>query len=182
MMTPYRLLATSLSFVLVACGPQDRDEPAVTTTPAAELQPGPAVGITDHGPAEQLIHRPGEIEWRPGPGSFEPGAEFAVLEGDPSEPGVFNMRIRMPDGFVIAPHWHPGVERVTVLSGTFHLGHGEALDRQAADRLPAGSHFSLPPEMRHYAFTEGETVIQLSSIGPWEINYVNADDDPRRRQ
>jgi len=133
----------------------------------------------DDGPRHHLIYTPDDVEWRPGPGSFQPGAEFAVLEGDPGQPGIFTMQIRMPDGFVIAPHWHPGVERVTVLSGAFHLGHGDTLDRAAAQRLPAGSHFSLPPEMRHYAFTEGETVIQLSSIGPWEITYVNPADDPR---
>jgi hypothetical protein len=102
--------------------------------------------IQDEGPAEHLIYTPDDIEWQPGPGSFQAGAEFAVLEGDPSQPGVFTMQIRMPDGFVIAPHWHPGVERVTVLSGAFHLGHGDALDREAAQRLPAGSHFSLPQQ------------------------------------
>jgi hypothetical protein len=161
----YLLLTATLAFLLV---------PFV-----ADAQQSTA--MVDEGPERHLIYTPGDIEWRPGPGSFQPGAEFAVLEGDPSQAGVFTMQIRMPDGFVIAPHWHPGVERVTVLSGAFHLGHGDTLDRPAAQRLPAGSHFSLPPEMRHFAFTEGETVIQLSSIGPWEITYVNPADDPRRR-
>jgi quercetin dioxygenase-like cupin family protein len=137
--------------------------------------------IADRGPDSALIYPSGEIEWRDGPGSFEPGAQFAILEGDPSRSGIFTMQIRMPDGFVIAPHWHPGVERVTVLSGAFHLGHGDELDRSRAERLPAGSYFSLPPGMRHYAITEGETIIQLSSLGPWEITYVNPADDPRRR-
>jgi hypothetical protein len=160
------LLVTVLSFLMIPLAVEAQEQRA----------------FVDEGPDEHLIYRPADIEWRPGPGSFEPGAEFAVLEGDPSQAGVFTMQIRMPDGFVIAPHWHPGVERVTVLSGAFHLGHGETVDRTAAQRLPAGSHFSLPPEMRHFAFTEGETVIQLSSIGPWEINYVNPADDPRQRE
>jgi quercetin dioxygenase-like cupin family protein len=141
----------------------------------------PAAGITDAGPDHHLVYSPADVEWQAGPGSFEPGAEFTVLEGDPSEPGVFTMRIRMPDGFVIAPHWHPNVERVTVLSGTFHLGSGERLDRSAARALEVGSYFSLPPRTPHYAITEGETVIQLTSVGPWQINYVDAGDDPRRR-
>lgn len=153
---------------------------AVLLTPIAVEAQDPAA-IVDQGPEEHLIFRPADIEWQDGPGSFEAGAQFAVLEGDPSQPGLFTMQIRMPDGFEIAPHWHPGVERVTVLSGVFHLGHGDVLDRQAAERLPAGSHFSLPPGMRHFAITEGETVIQLSSIGPWDITYVNPEDDPRRR-
>jgi len=136
--------------------------------------------VTDEGPERLLIYRPGEIEWSAGPASLAAGAEFSVLEGDPGEPGVFTMRIRMPDGFVIAPHSHVGVERVTVLSGTFHLGSGDVVDREATTRLPAGSHFSLPPGMRHFAIMDGETIIQLSSIGPWQIDYVNPADDPRR--
>jgi quercetin dioxygenase-like cupin family protein len=166
-MRQYLLFGTALSFLLA--------------TSVLEAQEA-GMGIVDEGPEHHLIYQPGDVEWRDGPGSLEPGAQFSVLEGDPSEPGVFTLRLRMPDGFVIAPHWHPGVERVTVLSGTFRLGHGEVVDRQATQRLPAGSYFSLPPGMRHYAIMEGETVIQLSSIGPWELNYVNRADDPRRRR
>jgi len=137
--------------------------------------------VVDRGPETHLIYRSADVEWRDGPGSLAAGAQFAVLEGDPGQPGVFTMRIRMPDGFVIAPHWHAGVERVTVLSGVFHLGHGDEVDRSRAERLPSGSYFSLPPGMRHYAIMEGETVVQLSSLGPWEISYVNPADDPRQR-
>jgi hypothetical protein len=145
------------------------------------LDVGAQAVAADEGPDHHLIYRAADVEWRPGPGSFEAGSEFAVLEGDPGAPGVFTMRIRMPDGFIISPHWHPNVERVTVLAGTFRLGMGEQLDAGAARRLPAGSYFSLRPEMPHFAVTEGETVIQLTSIGPWEINYVDPADDPRRR-
>jgi quercetin dioxygenase-like cupin family protein len=137
--------------------------------------------IVDEGPPHHLTYRAADVEWEDGPGSFRSGAEFAVLEGDPGEAGVFTMRIRMPDGFVISPHWHPNVERVTVLSGTFLLGSGDVLNRQAVERLPAGTYTSLPPETRHFAIAEGETVIQLTSVGPWVINYVNPADDPRRR-
>jgi len=140
-----------------------------------------AHAMRDDGPEESLIYPPGEVEWQPGPGSLEPGAEFTILEGDPGKAGFFTMRIRMPDGYVINPHWHPAVERLTVLSGTFRLGHGDILDPEAAQPLPAGSYFSMPVGMRHFAIAEGETVIQLSSIGPWEINYVNPEDDPRLR-
>ena len=69
-----------------------------------------------------------------------------------------------------------------MLSGTFNLGHGDVVNRAATQRLEPGSYFSLPPGMRHYAIMEGETVIQLSSIGPWVLNYVNPQDDPRQRE
>jgi quercetin dioxygenase-like cupin family protein len=138
--------------------------------------------VHDPGPDHHLVYLPEDVEWRDGPASFEPGAQFAVLEGDPAQPGVFTMRIRMPDGFRIAPHWHPNPERVTVVSGTFRLGSGEVLDPAATTPLGPGSYTSMPPGMRHYAIADGETVIQLTSTGPWLITYVRSEDDPRGRE
>lgn len=139
-----------------------------------------AQGVPDPGPDRHLMFQTGDIDWQDGPGSLAPGAQFSVLEGDPGAEGVFTLRIRMPDGYQIAPHWHPNVERLTVLSGVFRLGSGEAVDPAATTPLAAGSYTSMPPGMRHFAITEGETVIQLTSVGPWVVNYVNPEDDPRR--
>ncbi|PSB09077.1 hypothetical protein C7B76_25760 [filamentous cyanobacterium CCP2] len=148
---------------------------------ALQAQGGQGTGIIDQGPEQQLLYSPETIEWQAAPPSLEPGAEVALLEGSPSEPGVFTMRIRMPDDFYISPHWHPGVERVTVISGLFQLGRGDELNREATETLEPGSYVSMPPEFRHYAIAEGDTVIQLTSIGPWEVNYINPEDDPRLR-
>lgn len=139
------------------------------------------VAVVDHGPDEHVTYRPEEIEWQDGPASLEPGTQYAVLEGDPGKPGVFTMRLKFPDGGRVAPHWHPNVERVTVLSGTFQLGHGEVVDMDKVESLEPGSYTSMPPGMRHFAIAEGETIVQLTTVGPWEIHYVNPDDDPRRR-
>lgn len=181
-MKPATLIAAALTVLLVACSPDRReDAPVIPPQPAAEL-PGQADhGFTDDGPERHLTYRPGEIEWADAPPSLERGAHVAVLEGDPGERAVFTMRIRMPDGFRIAPHSHPNVERVTVVSGTFLLGHGEVLDRNAAERLDAGSYTSIPPGTPHFAVADGETVIQLTSVGPWVIDYVDSADDPRTR-
>jgi quercetin dioxygenase-like cupin family protein len=154
---------------------------ALLVTHAAVAGDEPAGRIADKGPIHHLLFKPADIEWRDAPASLEPGAKVAVLEGNPGEPGVFTMRIRMPDGFYISPHWHPNVERVTVISGVFYLGSGEKRDKKAAVRLESGSYTSMPPGMRHYAIAEGETVVQLTSIGPWEIHYVKPEDDPRLR-
>lgn len=137
--------------------------------------------LHDPGPDHHLLYGVDDVAWQDAPASLEAGAEVAVLEGNLAEPGVFTMRIRMPDGFHISPHWHPNVERVTVLSGTFHLGEGDELDRDTTTPLGPGSYTSMAPGMRHYAIAEGETVIQLTSVGPWVINYVNPEDDPRQR-
>lgn len=148
---------------------------------APNAQEKAPMGIIDKGPDHHLIYQPGEIKWKDGPASLERGAQFAILEGNPGKPGVFTMRLKMPDGFRISPHTHPNVERVTVVSGTFRLGSGKKFDKEATKPLPAGSYTSMPPGMPHFVVTEGETIVQLTSVGPWEINYVDPKDDPRKK-
>ena len=138
-------------------------------------------GASDAAGPHHLVVRPDQVEWKDGPPSLPAGAKFVVLEGDPAKEGFFAMRAKMPDGFRIPPHWHPGVERITVLSGTFHLGNGETFDRSGAQALPAGTYSAMPPGMRHFGWAEGETVIQVTTNGPWGINYVNPADDPRKK-
>jgi quercetin dioxygenase-like cupin family protein len=134
----------------------------------------------DEGPEKHITFLNDDVEWQKA-GSLEPDLRIAILEGDPGEDGVFTLRIKIPDNGYISPHWHPNVERVTVLSGRFLLGHGEEMDKDNTMPLEEGSYTSMPPEMRHFAVAEGETIIQLTSVGPWEINYVNPQDDPRKR-
>ncbi len=135
----------------------------------------------DKGPMHHIILPANkEKNWQQSP-ALEPELRVAVLEGNPSESGVFTLRIKIPDGGYISPHWHPNVERVTVLSGRFLLGSGEKMDRDKVKVLDPGSYTSMPPGMRHFAIAEGETIVQLTSVGPWEINYINPEDDPRNR-
>ena len=102
-----------------------------------------------------------------------------MLEGDSTKEGPFVMRIRFPDGFRIPPHWHPKVERVTVISGTLNLGMGEKFDQSATREMPAGTYGFWPAGMRHFAWVRGQTVVQLHGTGPWIFTYVNPADDPR---
>jgi quercetin dioxygenase-like cupin family protein len=171
------VMASMTGCTMITAQPASVASSAESTTESAES----ATAIVDEGPEHHLIYAPDAIAWQDGPGSLEPGAQFAVLEGSPGEAGVFTLRIKMPDGYFISPHSHPGVERVTVISGVFNLGSGEELNPNATVALEAGSYTSMPPGMRHYAIAEGETVIQLTSVGPWELNYVNEEDDPRLR-
>jgi hypothetical protein len=71
------------------------------------------------------LYVPTEIAWKAGPESLPPGAKVAVLEGDPAKEGFFTMRLLLPDGYRVAPHWHPKVERLTIISGTLNLGTGD---------------------------------------------------------
>ena len=129
--------------------------------------------------ADMRLYPPTTIQWKEGPAALPPGAKMAALEGDPTKEGPFVVRFQFPDGYHIAPHTHPKTERVTVISGTVYLATGEALDRNSAKKLPAGTFGFWPAGMKHTAWFEGETVIQLHGVGPWQINYVNPADDPR---
>ena len=131
-------------------------------------------------PAQWILREPAQIEWRPAE-SLPAGAMVAVLEGDPSQPGYFTMRIKMPDGYRVPPHWHSMPERVTVLLGTLNLGTGDRFDASATKPLPAGTYSSMSPHMTHFGWMTGETILQLSTMGPWTVNYVNPSDDPRTR-
>ena len=123
-----------------------------------------------------------EIQWRSAPPAYPPGAQAAVLHGDPGQDGSFVTRLKFPKGFQIAPHWHPTPEVVTVISGTFRLGMGETADPSKAQALPAGSLIVLPPQMAHFASADEETVVQINANGPWGITYVNPKDDPRQQK
>jgi quercetin dioxygenase-like cupin family protein len=125
------------------------------------------------------FYSPEKIEWKDGPASLPAGAKVAVLEGDPAKEGPFVMRLLVPDGYRIPPHMHPKTERATVISGVFYLAMGDNLDRSAAQKLTTGTYGFWPAGMKHAAWAEGETVVQLHGIGPWMINYVNPADDPR---
>ena len=140
---------------------------------------GSAAGAKHDASAHKVV-MPDGIKWEDVK-SLPPGAKMVVLEGDPTKEGFVAFRIKLPANYRIPPHFHPCPERVTVLSGTLHLGMGEKADEKAATALPAGAYTSMPPGMRHFAWTEGETVLQLATIGPWGITYVNPADDPRKK-
>lgn len=129
---------------------------------------------------DMILLAPSDIKWTETP-ALPPGAKVAVLEGKMNEAGPITARLKLPANYRIPPHWHPVVERVTVLSGTFHYGMGDTFDKKTTRALSAGSLVVMPPEMRHYVWTKEETVIQLNVHGPWGITYVNPADDPRQQ-
>ena len=96
--------------------------------------------------------------------------------------GDYTVRLRMPDGYRIAPHWHPKRENVTVISGTFKVGMGDRFAESSMTSFPAGSFAYLDPEMHHYAEASGEVVVQIHGMAPVQFNYVNSQDDPSRKQ
>ena len=130
---------------------------------------------------DHVMVRPDDVKWGPAPAVLPAGAKFAVLSGDPSKPAPFVIRAKLPDGYKVPPHWHPTDENVTVIEGTFMAGKGDKFNADASEALPAGSFVKMPKEMHHFAWAKGETIVQVHGTGPFEINYVNAADDPRKK-
>ena len=123
----------------------------------------------------------GNFSWQPVPPFFPAGAEMAVLNGDPSQTELITLRLKFPAGYEIPAHWHPTQEDVTVLSGSLNVGMGDALDKDASTALTPGGFVALPAEMNHYVWTDEATVVQVHLNGPFEITYVDPQQDPRNQ-
>jgi predicted RNase H-like HicB family nuclease len=138
----------------------------------------PSTAAVDHA----TVTVPEEVAWGPASPRLPPGAMFALIDGDPSKPGgAYTFRAKLPDGYSVPPHWHPMDENVTVIQGTFRLGMGRVFDPEKLRDLPAGSFVRLPKGEPHFNAIEGETIIQLHGIGPYDIHYINPSDDPSQR-
>ena len=146
---------------------------------AADDKPA-AKGMKPQAVAPQAITiSASDVKWGPAPAAFPPGAQLAVLHGDPSKKTMFALRFKMPDGYRIAPHWHTQDEQLTILSGTFLLAMG---DKEAdAHALEAGAYHFLPGKMHHSASAKGEVVLELHGMGPFDIHYLNPADDPSKK-
>ena len=130
--------------------------------------------------AKHVALAPSDIQWTDAPPVLPAGAKFALLEGDPAKAGPVTMRLKMPDGYKIQPHWHPGIEHVTVLSGTANIGVGDKFDESKGSALPAGAFAYMSPRMHHFFWTKGATEIQIHTMGPWALHYVSPADDPSK--
>ena len=143
---------------------------ASLVAPAASAQ-----GHVDH-----IMVVPKELKWADVP-SLPAGAKIAVIEGPLNEAKPFTFRLKFPANYKIPAHWHPAIEHVTVISGTFNMGTGEKLDPKKTKPLSAGSVAIMQPKTNHFAWNNKETVVQVHGVGPWSITYVNPADDPRKK-
>ena len=124
-------------------------------------------------PAAPKIMHFGDLKWTP----IIKGCDLATVAGDPSAEGApFVVRLRCVDGAKIPAHWHPTDENVTVLKGTFLAGMGETFDETKMLTLNVGNFVTMPKEMRHFAMSKGDTIVQVHGAGPFKVNWVNPSD------
>jgi len=174
----HHLIALGL-FALMASAPAlvaADPPPAGTATPAVAqtAENPPAVPAAEH-----KMYTGKDLTWTDCPPGFPKGAKIAVLNGDPSAPGPFTLRVTFPAGYKVAPHFHPTDENVTVISGEMYMALGDTWDESKGHSLSAGGFASMPAGMHHYAWSKKGAVIQVHAIGPMGITYVNPTDDPR---
>jgi anti-sigma factor ChrR (cupin superfamily) len=164
-MNPRLALATLLPLALLGAGTSDAKPPAAASAAKAAA-------------SSHVMFDADGIKWASAPPALPKGAQMAVLAGDPDKAGPFTLRLKTPPGYKVALHWHPSEERVTVIQGDFHVQMGTGADAHAHTFAPGG-YVVLPAHMRHAANTQGGTIVQIDSTGPFQIHYVNAKDDPR---
>jgi len=162
------------SVLLLCCFTMGQDD-AKTASKQAAAKPAAKS-------AAKNAYTPDQIQYGPPPPFLQPGAMLAVLEGNPmAATGDYTVRLKIPDGYKIAPHWHPKRENVTVISGTLKVGMGDKFDESKMMSFPATSFAYLDPSMHHYAMSSGETVVQIHGIAPLKFNYIDPNDDPSKK-
>ena len=122
--------------------------------------------------AAQMVARSNEqLTWSDfSPAGFPAGGKITVLQGDPFSPGMFVLRLQLPDGYQIPLHWHPTGEYVTVISGDVQFGMGNTVDMSGTQRFHPGDFAFVPARQPHFGRTTGMTVLQISGQGPFQIN------------
>jgi hypothetical protein len=161
----FAVCAAAVSFAALA------DEPAAKSAPAGAKA----------APMKQAAFlSAADLKWGDVPPVFPKGAQMTVLHGDPSKKMQYAVRLKMPDGYKIAPHWHTLDEQLTILQGTFVLHMGDSMDAPAHN-LDAGAFHFLPGKMHHAAEAKGETILELHAMGPFDIHYLNPADDPSQK-
>jgi quercetin dioxygenase-like cupin family protein len=141
---------------------------------------GPTAALAESA-NDMVMVVPTDLKWVDAK-SAPPGAKMAVIEGTLDKAVPFTFRVKFPANYKLPAHWHPAIEHVTVISGTFNMGMGDKLDPEQTTALTPGSVAIMQPKTNHFAWTGEETEIQVHGVGPWGINYVNPEDDPRKKQ
>jgi hypothetical protein len=145
------------------------------------IPPSVSAQSGSHTEGSHRMLSPGDLTWVDVP-SLPPGAKLAVIEGPLNEAVPFTFRLQFSANYQIPAHWHPAVERVTVISGTVNMGIGDKLDRQKTKPLGPGSMAIMQPKTNHFLWTKEETVVQLNGTGPGPLRMLSLPMTPERNK
>src|SRR5262245_22419652 len=122
--------------------------------------------------ADHIMVMPEAIKWGAPPPGLPPGAQVAVLDGDPTMAGLFTIRLKIPANYAVKPHTHPTDEHITVLEGSGYMGMGATYDEKTAKNLMPGSFVVMKTGTIHYLYTKKPCIVQIHGMGPFAINYI----------
>jgi hypothetical protein len=131
------------------------------------------------GSATNAKGKPAELKWGDVPPMLPPGAQMAVVSGDPGKAGKFTIQLKMPSNYAVPAHWHPTDEKVTLVSGTLAYGMSDRVDKANATALSEGGSITMKAKHHHWVYTGDGATVQVDATGPFEINYVDPSTDPR---
>ena len=150
---------------------------------ASAVQPAAQSGGRTHQPGQEAFKSilSEDIDWKPFP-AFPPSIRLAVVVGQPSEPGPYTIRVKVPYGEKLMPHKHPEDRVYTVISGIFYIGLGDEFDASKLEAYPPGAVVILPGNTPHFHWAKScEYVTQVTAMGPLGLEYLSAHDDPRNK-
>jgi len=131
------------------------------------------------GSAVSAKGKPAELKWMDAPPALPPGAQMAVVSGDPMKSGKFTIQLKMPSNYAVPAHWHPTDEKVTLVSGKLAYGMSDRLDKANAEALAEGASVVMKAKHNHWVFTGDGATVEVSAMGPFQITYVDPSSDPR---
>jgi hypothetical protein len=122
-----------------------------------------------------------DIKWQKAGKTVPYGMRVLMLYGDPTKPGPYVYRVRVPTAYRLAPHKFPDDHVVTVLKGIWWHGDGERYDPFKMDEYFPGTTYVTRAGAPHFDFARTEVVLEVMGNGPVDnpITYLNPDDDPR---
>ena len=107
------------------------------------------------------------------------GVHTRVLFGDPAKAGFYSILLFVPAHVTIEAHTHRDNRVATVVLGEWHFGYGDHFDVKRLKTLPAGSVYSEPGGVEHFAqTTDTAVVVQISGYGPTDTKYFDPANDP----
>jgi quercetin dioxygenase-like cupin family protein len=107
------------------------------------------------------------------------GIRTTVVAGDPAMPGSYTIRLSIPANTRIQAHRHRDNRTAVVVAGTWYFGYGPVATAAAEKALPAGSFYTEPAGVAHFAETKADPVlVYITGEGPTDTVYVKASDTP----
>ena len=101
------------------------------------------------------------------------GIRTTVVAGDPTLDGTYTIRLSIPANTKIQAHTHRDNRTAIVVSGVWYFGYGPVAGAAAEKALPAGSFYTEPGGIAHFAETKADpVVVYITGNGPTDTVYV----------